>query len=399
MSVDQRLALQTNQSLDTASPITAANREQLSNTKATEDILKSHYEGLDAREKSRLSSTIAGAAQLKGFLDQNDLEGAHDFLVRRRQQLHARIGSGENIDTQETDAALEMIRSGKIDELKNGIHGLMAAGQVYGILASSDSPSNVREWQYYNSLSPEQKAEYLTMKRANPAIDLGGQTIIPNPANPAGAPNAVFQETLSPADQPENAGAKAGAVMSAQKTEEKMANKSKAQNALASYETQVGLVNNAIVDAEEAIKSGAATGWANMALGALPDTQARRLNNALETIKANLGFDKIQAMRDASPTGGALGAPSDFEQRLLQAVNGSLDPKQADQLQKNLATIKELYPKLLQEKKAAFARDYGGAGTSNTGMNDDQPPIEGAKKAPDGKWYVRQGAGWARVDQ
>lgn len=394
--VDTRLALETDRSLDTASPITMANREQMNNAQSSEALLKSHYEGLDAREKSRLSSTIAGAMQLGEFLKQDNLDGAHDFLINRKKQLQSRIGSGENIDTQETDAAIEMLRTGKVDELKQSIGGLLAAGRVYGILdgQGDNTPSNIKEWQEYSNMTPEQQSQYLTMKRANSVIDLGGRTIIPNPANPSGTPNATYQETLSPADQPENAAAKTSATKTAENDANRMANKGKAQNALNSFKTQAGLVNNAIVDAESAIKSGAATGWANMALGGLPNTEARRLNNALETIKANLGFDKIQAMRDASPTGGALGAPSDFEQRLLQAVNGSLDPKQADQLETNLATIKELYPQLLKEKEAAYARDYGGAPSTP----DEQPPVEGARKAPDGKWYVQQGNGWARVD-
>ena len=209
--VDQRLALQNERSLDTATPITAANREQLNNSKATEDILKSHYETLDAREKSRLSSTIAGAVQLKSFLDNQDLDGAHDFLIKRKQSLMGRIGNGENVDTQETDAALQMLRSGNIEELNNSIGGLMAAGQVYGILDAADAPSNVREWQYYNSLDDAQKEQYLTMKRANSVVNLGGSQVIPSQTNPAGPPKAEMPVTLKPEDQPSNARAKSQA--------------------------------------------------------------------------------------------------------------------------------------------------------------------------------------------
>jgi hypothetical protein len=30
--------------------------------------------------------------------------------------------------------------------------------------------------------------------------------------------------------------------------------------------------------------------------------------------------------------------------------------------------------------------------------DDDEPPMEGAQRAPDGNWYVPQGEGWARVE-
>lgn len=126
---------------DTAKPINNYAHQQLqnqqqqnSNAMATEQTLRAHYEAMDAREKSRLSSTVIGASQLKPFLDNNDVEGATDFLMRRRNALHQRIGLGENIDTQETDYALQALREGKLDELKNNVNGLMSAGQVYGII-------------------------------------------------------------------------------------------------------------------------------------------------------------------------------------------------------------------------------------------------------------------------
>ena len=84
-----------------------------------------------------------------------------------------------------------------------------------------------------------------------------------------------------------------------------------------------------------------------------------KLKNELETIKANVGFDKLQRMRDNSPTGGALGQVSELENRLLQAVNGALDPAQSDQLRENLKSIKELYAQVIAEKRKAFALDFG----------------------------------------
>jgi hypothetical protein len=122
------------QQIDTASGIYQMQDQQNQNAMAAQQVLGQYYQNLDAREQSRLTSTIAGAAQLKSFIDNNDLEGAQNFLVSRKQQLMNRMGSGEAIDTQETDAALELIRSGNVQELQNNIDGLLAAGQVYGII-------------------------------------------------------------------------------------------------------------------------------------------------------------------------------------------------------------------------------------------------------------------------
>lgn len=188
--------------LDTASPIYKADDQQMKNAMATQQTLKMHYDNLDAREKSRLQSVIAGAVQLKPFLDNQDTEGALQFLTQRRAALQNRMGSGENVDTQETDYAIEALRSGNTQQLSQEIQGLMAAGQVYGILNQKDAPSNVQEWQYYQGLSPAEQEQYLTMKRSNSVVNLGGQQIVPSQVNPAGAPQAAFQVTPKPEEMP-----------------------------------------------------------------------------------------------------------------------------------------------------------------------------------------------------
>lgn len=132
---DTRLPLAAGASpLDTATPIRQSRQDQLNNAQQTQQILAAEYQNFSAREKDRLTSTIAGASQLKTFLDNNDTEGAANFLRQRKQVLMGRMGGGEAIDTQETDAALQMLQSGNLDELRNNVDGLLAAGQVYGII-------------------------------------------------------------------------------------------------------------------------------------------------------------------------------------------------------------------------------------------------------------------------
>lgn len=96
-------------------------------------------------------------------------------------------------------------------------------------------------------------------------------------------------------------------------------------------------------------------------LANLPATDARALARNLDTIRANIGFGELQAIRDASPTGGALGPVSDFENRLLQAVQGALDQYQrgediADALQK----IKALRRQTFAVFKLAYMVDHAG---------------------------------------
>jgi len=76
----------------------------------------------------------------------------------------------------------------------------------------------------------------------------------------------------------------------------------------------------------------------------LPGTPARDLQATLDTIKANLGFAELQAMRDASPTGGALGAIAVQELIALQATVASLEQTQSpEQLKKSLGQIRGHY--------------------------------------------------------
>ena len=68
------------------------------------------------------------------------------------------------------------------------------------------------------------------------------------------------------------------------------------------------------------------------ATAGIPMTPARDLQATLETIKANLGFAELQAMREASPTGGALGAIAVQELVALQSTIASLDQGQRPEI-------------------------------------------------------------------
>jgi len=88
-------------------------------------------------------------------------------------------------------------------------------------------------------------------------------------------------------------------------------------------------------------------------------TESGRLANALSTIKANVGFDNLQTMRDNSPTGGALGAVTEKEIKFLQDMQGSLEQSQtAEDLRANLKRLDEFFAGREQRRREAFAQDY-----------------------------------------
>ena len=118
---------------------------------------------------------------------------------------------------------------------------------------------------------------------------------------------------------------------------------------------------NAIDSAIEKSKGFFATGITGQALQGFAGTDARDLAQAISTVEAAVGFDRLQEMRDSSKTGGALGAINTKELELLSNSLGSLDPLQKPEtLRKNLESIKEKYVKILKSveaEKYAFEND------------------------------------------
>ena len=105
-------------------------------------------------------------------------------------------------------------------------------------------------------------------------------------------------------------------------------------------------------------------------LSNIPGTEARDFEARLETIKANIGFDKLQAMRDASPTGGALGQVSEMELRQLNASMGNLEQSQSPkQLRENLIAVREQYVRTLaaiNAQRQGYQQMVGGGGLTQS---------------------------------
>lgn len=80
----------------------------------------------------------------------------------------------------------------------------------------------------------------------------------------------------------------------------------------------------------------------------LPGTAGFDLQATIDTIQANLAFDRLQEMRDASKTGGALGAVSERELNLLQSAVESLQVGQSpERLKANLERVKRHYQRFI----------------------------------------------------
>jgi hypothetical protein len=111
------------------------------------------------------------------------------------------------------------------------------------------------------------------------------------------------------------------------------------------------------------------TGIMGKASGIVPGTDAYNLNQRVLTLKANLGFDRLQQMREASPTGGALGQVAVQELEALQASVGSLEIGQSQaELRNNLEKIDKHY-------KAWLAAVQGARGPEAQGTPANTPTM------------------------
>ncbi len=169
-----------------------------------------------------------------------------------------------------------------------------------GILPVDEGDPLVTSRQQITGVNPNQTPQNMTVQQ-------DGTTIIPLPKSP----NALAKET-----------------------------KTNTQRAI-----QGDLVND---DIQRAISSldgmMPVTGVIGSMTQGIPGTPAHNLEQTLTTIRANIGFDKLQAMREASPTGGALGQVSDFENTQLQAIYGSLAQSQSEpQFRYNLMRLYNTY--------------------------------------------------------
>ena len=138
------------------------------------------------------------------------------------------------------------------------------------------------------------------------------------------------------------------------------------------------------VTAAKSLVSGTTAGLVGKGASFIPGSDAYNLNQRLLTIKANLGFDRLQQMRDASPTGGALGQVAVQELQALQATVGSLELGQSkEELKKNLDKIELHYNNWLNT--------VGGTPTAPrpAPTASPAPAAAGATGAAAGGWSIR----------
>lgn len=181
----------------------------------------------------------------------------------------------------------------------------------------------------------------------------------------------------------------------ARKRAEEAAAKAEAESAKGTAITEIMSTIKAARDAKRLSRDGwFATGFGAGTARDWGGTSAADVKGQLDTIGGNVAFDRLQRMRDASKTGGALGSVSEKELDLLRGTIASIDQTQSDeQFQKQMDRIIQVYGdtlKKLDPEKAAEMGIGAGVAARNLGTPAGES-LKGYVGSDEGGYYGPEG--------
>lgn len=132
----------------------------------------------------------------------------------------------ENVEAYKQKQALkalgDQLLSGEINKEQALAKYGGITGDFSGMLGvGARAPAAIQEWEKFNSMSDEEKAQYLQMKRANQTFDRGGSQVV---LDPTGNVIQEYEKTVPPEQTPELKGQQTAAQEAAKTQNEKEAN-------------------------------------------------------------------------------------------------------------------------------------------------------------------------------
>ncbi len=171
-------------------------------------------------------------------------------------------------------------------------------------------------------------------------------------------------------EEPYREGAKEMAKQSAQARVKIAAEQPAAKRMLDTTNETLGSIDREIDNLLMQDESGKATltpgadsnvgGWYDTYMPNQPGTAASNAWASIEKLKSNIGVQVLNAMREASPTGGAVGNVTEKEWPILQNQLASLDPRMGEEaLAENLLEIKRRVARMRDIAAGAYESNYG----------------------------------------
>jgi hypothetical protein len=112
-----------------------------------------------------------------------------DFNIAAPQIL----GKASEYLGQKDQAQIDLLRAQALEARRKAASG-------------GETPANIREWNTFSRMSPEDQQRYLTMKRAERYLNAGDAFVRPNPVAPTGAPVASIPINVAGAAAQRKAG-------------------------------------------------------------------------------------------------------------------------------------------------------------------------------------------------
>lgn len=308
-----------------------------------QQILQNNFKALDEEKQRVTTSVVHAAAELELFVDNNDHEGIESFLINRIAELNE-----SKTDSSHTQKELQNFRDDP-HLFKSNVKNAINFGERLGLLNKSEGSEGFtlgKEQQRFDAQGKliaqgaKEEEKGFTLGTGQQRFDAQGNIIAQGIKEEDKAPDGYrFTETgnLEP-------------IPGGEADFERKTGREKAIKAIELGQAKAILVNNKVNQALALIDTeGGVTGLSGKVSGLVAGTDAFTLKKIINTLDANLAFEALQAMRDASPTGGALGQVSEMELVLLRSAVTSLDiGLTKDVLIQNLNEVKMHYGKFLE---------------------------------------------------
>ena len=297
-------------------------------------------------------------------------EGLAQRIGGRRQQRDQQAQTNRTLEYLQqqpgSEAAVELIRS--------GASPTQALQFYYQSLQQPavDQTAAAQNFETYQQILATQGQEaadsFLTIAgKGGPNIQVGSgieragdYVVVPDPTSPTGVRMELIPNSETDREQRAAEAVEAERRAGAGEVEEQ-----KESVVGGGIDNLIGMIDQGgIFDLPE-------TGIVGNVLGSLGVNQeAVDFRNELATIQANIAFDRLQQMRDASKSGAALGSVTERELDLLMNAYGNLNQSTSpDLLRQNLLNIKRIMTKIENDPVASAAYYGGGGGGAGSPTN------------------------------
>lgn len=158
----------------------------------------------------------------------------------------------------------------------------------------NELPSNVREYQYWNGLSPEEKENYLKVKRAEQLMNLGGNYVV---RGPMGGISETYAKTPEPEQMPDFRAAQTKASEDAKKLSEAQAN---LPGAIQTGEQSLALIDQMVGNSEKKIPKHPGFKYAvggTSVLPVLPGTDAKDFTTLLDQVQGKQFLQAYETLK------------------------------------------------------------------------------------------------------